>query len=610
MSNKTLILTLAALLILGALAVTPAAAGRPAVAPAQTAVSTPPPAGTPDPAPGGVPAASAGGLIFAQHCAACHGLAGHGDGSQAAQVTQQTGSPLPDLGSADYARTKSLADWYTAITDGRVDKLMPPFKDSLNDAERQAVLFYVLTLTTPADSIDAGRQAYAANCARCHGTTGAGDGLDAKQPLPDFTKFNTLFALSQKDLFDAIVQKHPDVPANATLTDAQRWALADAVRAFGYTYAEPAALAKIEISVTGVVTNATNGGQPVDGVPFTLYAFDSAILHSQTTSPVPSVTLSGTVTGGAFAFPAMKVPAEGLLWATLTYQDVRYSAFEVIAPDVVTATLPITVFDAISDPSAVQVNQLHVLLEPQGTVMNVTEILALSAQGNHAFNGTLSFDLPAGATNVTFPPSENSGEFIATQYGFAGQLPVKPGDNAQVVVDFRLPYDNGLQFSQKMAYAAQSVSVAVPDGTALQGSGLQKVDMGEQTPQGTQGQPLAIYTVSAVQAGGTLELSIAGKPFDWTTVLAGAGALLLVLGAFGIWYRQRRQSAAGLPDDEDEDEDQDEGEALPEPGEEPDREALLQAIADLDDAFDDGRVDEARYRRERAALKAQLARKS
>jgi hypothetical protein len=64
-----------------------------------------------------------GAPIYADKCAPCHGEAGQGDGPQAAQLP----NPATPIGSSEVARRASPQDWYAAVTNGNLERFMPPF---------------------------------------------------------------------------------------------------------------------------------------------------------------------------------------------------------------------------------------------------------------------------------------------------------------------------------------------------------------------------------------------------------------------------------------------------------------------------------------------------
>ena len=74
-------------------------------------------------------------LIFAEKCAPCHGETGLGDGEQGIQL----GVTVPAFGLPEIARPASLAQWYTIVTRGNMERFMPPFA-SLSDQERWDVV--------------------------------------------------------------------------------------------------------------------------------------------------------------------------------------------------------------------------------------------------------------------------------------------------------------------------------------------------------------------------------------------------------------------------------------------------------------------------------------
>src|SRR5829696_778047 len=128
---------------------------------------TPPPnyvAPTPAPtlvlSPAQAPSVENGNAIFAEKCAPCHGETGLGDGEQGIQL----GVTVPAFGLQEVARPASLAQWYTTVTRGNMERFMPPFT-SLSDQERWDVSAYAMTLHTSQEEIEKGKQLFETNCA-------------------------------------------------------------------------------------------------------------------------------------------------------------------------------------------------------------------------------------------------------------------------------------------------------------------------------------------------------------------------------------------------------------------------------------------------------------
>ena len=126
-----------------------------------------------------------GGPIFLEKCAPCHGQNGNGDGPQASQLP----NPVAALASPEVARASTPENWYTQVTQGNLERFMPPFS-SLSDRQRWDVVAYSYSLSTSDSEVALGEELYRANCARCHGEEGRGDGPEAAD-LPvaatDFT---------------------------------------------------------------------------------------------------------------------------------------------------------------------------------------------------------------------------------------------------------------------------------------------------------------------------------------------------------------------------------------------------------------------------------------
>ena len=93
-----------------------------------------------------------GATIFAQNCAACHGNKGLGDGPQSMQLPVT----VPGIGLSEIARSASPAEWFKIVTQGNLERFMPPFVGALSDQERWDVISYVFTLHTTADQLAQG----------------------------------------------------------------------------------------------------------------------------------------------------------------------------------------------------------------------------------------------------------------------------------------------------------------------------------------------------------------------------------------------------------------------------------------------------------------------
>jgi len=128
-----------------------------------------------------------GAALYANHCAACHGLSGAGDGPGAASLR-----PRPaNLGVHSY-RLERLAEVLWHGVDGTS---MPAWRDR-SPQDLAAIAAYVRQISVPGDpprplredtvrptpqELELGARVYAANCTQCHGVDGAGDGWAAGQ---------------------------------------------------------------------------------------------------------------------------------------------------------------------------------------------------------------------------------------------------------------------------------------------------------------------------------------------------------------------------------------------------------------------------------------------
>lgn len=568
------------------------------------------------------PNPASGQSIYAEKCAPCHGETGLGDGERAADLP----NPVAPLGVPDLARSASPAQWYLVVTQGNLERFMPPFP-SLTPRQVWDVIAFTYTLSDPHKSVNEGQDIFQATCAGCHGSDGKGQGEQAAGlEMIDFTDQEIMASKSAADLFQSISNGvAPAMPAYAEeLSEDQRWTLTTYIRSL--TFAADGQLAETESQaavtaedmlqpaiepteaitptqvtgvISGLVENGSGGELPQD-LEIMLHGFENqSLVITQT------VTLDDS---GTYTFSDIEMPHGMMFFTTLQHQGVTYgSDVGSLTPGQTSLDLPITIFDTTQDASGLKLDRLHLFFEqvdPQ--TMRVAELLVMSNTGSQtivapaAGQASFAFSLPSGFENLQFQDGEIGGRYLQTADGFADTTPIYPGVSSyQVLLAYTLPYQRSLELVQPMSVPADAVVILVPaENFKLKGENL-----AEAGTRDVDGVPYQQYQVENLQAGDQLRLTVSSSfslaSGAQSSLVIGLAALGLALVGGGAWmYVRSRKSddeADGLED----------GQAEPgENAQSPDD--LMDAILALDDLFHAGRIDEATYLERRSVLKDRL----
>ena len=575
--------------------------------------------------PPATPDASTGLEIFAERCSNCHGPMGLGDGEMASQLPQ----PPAAIGSQEYLRQAVPAEMFDVVTNGVLESGMPPFgpansSDPLDETSRWNAIAAVYSLGTPPDALETGEGVYQAACSDCHGPDGVAEAFD-------LTAQSYWASRSNQQVFDTLaaggdaVSEHEEID----LSEEEVWAVVDYARTFSYDYASPMeAFAPIEAAtITGTVVNETTGEPLGAGVPVELNTF--------TADFEPSTTMTATLDEeGTFNFNLTMVPADQVYVATVEYNDISFgSDFGEIDRESPVLELPITVYEQTSDPAAVRVGQLHVILEFTEEEVQVSELYQFSHDAPTVFigesgdpaQGTVQLTLPDGASTPSFSrtfgsmdsffPAEN---VIPTDNGWADTVPLRPGQSTlSLLVRYTLPYESGSEIAHPVHYDVDHVNLVL----TTPGVTLADAEESQWTSQGQQamgGGSFLSYIRDDVPAGESVAFSLEGEPRpqsggqgggsaavapdESTEILIGGGVLLLA-AAVGVYLARlwRRQS---LPEPVGAEEVAEPTAPIEERAAR--KEELLQAIAQLDDAYEAGEIDEDAYEERRQALKEAL----
>jgi mono/diheme cytochrome c family protein len=594
------------------------------------------------------PNPSAGASIYAEKCAPCHGTEGMGDGPQAAQLP----NPVPAIGRTDVSHSARPADWYNIVTNGNLERYMPPFQ-SLSEGQRWDVIAYVLSMSTTADRTSAGETLYQENCAACHGPEGAGDGPQAAGLSSAVTNFSDQQTMSQRstdDLYQAIKNGSGQaMPAFADqLTDDEIWNLADYLRSLSFT-SQPAASANAGSGgtagsgttsgndgqaavppsgdttsgsssgsqnsqigvVSGTVTNGSGGTVPSD-ITLTLHGLDNMqVVYTDTT------TINADDT---FAFDGVELPENRVYVVTTEFNGATFgSDVGVVSAGQDQIVLPVTVYDTTTDTSVLNVDRLHVFFDfSQPDVVQVVELYVISNPTNKTVvaaedGGPVAhFTVPADATNLQFQSGSLDARYVKTDDGFADTASVSPGQGQyQVMYAFDMPYQRKMDLSQSFNMPVDAMIVMTPaSGVSLRSDYLQSTGQTD-----VQGEAYETYTGGSLPVGQSMSFTLSGlpgasgvssllsTPTSSTSLIIGLGALGLVLVVAGVWL-YRRNGRAQVTD---------EAEAEPvvnapaaEESTYNDPETVMDAIIALDDLYASGELPEDVYLNRRAELKARL----
>ncbi len=536
------------------------------------------------------PSALRGQGIFESRCVRCHGTEGKGDGPMVSQLP----APPPSFADVAHMRQVTPADYFDIITNGRTNALMPPWKDALSLQERWDVLFYVWSLGTDAQRIQTGQAVYQRECATCHADDGSG------VPTADLSDLRTTLHMSQADLVQAIRKGHDATGWTDKLTDEEHWAVADYVRTFVYEPTFVALSATGEGVIRGKVVQGTpNGPTDFKGLSVTVFPF----VGEKALTPITVTTQAD----GTFEVTDLPTSDDRRYGLQVEYKGIRYLYPELISfKDAKTVTPEVKVYETTRDPSAIHVERHHLIIDFTAEGMRVAELYIFRNAGDRTFVGdgeTLRLPLPANAEGVRFDDPRMERSTRLQDHAVVDTLPVLPGTR-QVLLSYQVPYQGeSATFTKEIAYPTASMNVLVADvGVKVTAEGFTQED-----PVTTQdGTRFLNYTRTGMAPGSQLVLELSNLPRpggpraavtpDRSATLRWLGLGLAVLAvAFGAAYPALRpRLLLG------------EGAAAETALLRRRRQVLLQEIADLDDAFEAGEVEETEYRRTRATLKAEL----
>ncbi len=369
-------------------------------------------------------------------------------------------------------------------------------------------------------------------------------------------------------------------------------------------------------TLEGRVVNGTSGGPEV-GAGVTVF------LHVLVGEAEVDVLETVTDSDGSFAFEGLDTKPELEYWPEAIYLGVAYGPDEPFhfGEGETTLEVTLTVFETTDDDSGIRLNNVHIIAESFEQVLRISEIHFVGNSLDQTYVGaeeagrpaTVLFPLPPNAVGVASGEGSEEGRFIEVDGGLQDTDPVPPGiDRSLVFFSYHMMVSGeAVPLERTFAYPVDNLSLLVAQ-PGLEFRSDQLISMGQENFQGQQyefysvqgldaGTPLQIELLPVAGASGGTGMPAAPVESGMTSTSAatrGNQSLLLwlglgltalvVVGAVVYPFATKGTGGSGSP-----------AASL---SSSPESRQLVAELADLEDAFEAGEVEEEAYERRRTVL--------
>jgi mono/diheme cytochrome c family protein len=530
-----------------------------------------------------------GETLFAANCVPCHGSFGQGDGElvQSGQVANPG-----DFTDAENAADQSPLDYFRIITNGKLGSLMLPWSDRLSNIERWALALYTYALHYQLEQ------------------TGEEDHPDLLAALADrfgdLTEPQSLIDVSDKEMIDVLKTVDPDVietAARATVAKARARLFDADTMATVLEQSETAEPQTEEtITVSGQIDNDTAGGVVPEDVTVQLDIFESETLEDATTLTT-NIISDGDATAG-YEFTDVPVRPQALYLVSVNYQGRNFATPFQVASGQSTVAIPVTIYEATTDPSVVSIDRVIIEVFGTGDVLEMRYEFVVSNHSDRMLIGDetladgrqIALEFPLPPASVFVPDGTERFFFDEQDFVLYDTRALLPGEEQSIRFLTVVPYEQAaiIEFPVAYQFDGQAIVVMSTDSLTITSDQLMPIDQ-----EAVEIESQAYANNLNLQPGDLLRFEVRGNipAFGTSTdntvttsdnllpVLLGGGAVILVLLAAAFWLARR----SGTPRRAD-----------------ARVQALVREIERLDAEHEAGQINHDLYRQQRADLQAQL----
>ncbi|HEU0003912.1 MAG TPA: hypothetical protein VFQ36_23600 [Ktedonobacteraceae bacterium] len=379
--------------------------------------------------------------------------------------------------------------------------------------------------------------------------------------------------------------------------------------------------------ISGQLRDGTKRNAPVVGQSVTLQ-----MAQGQNASDLKTVT---TDAHGMFSFSGLNTD-KTISYAIYTlYQKAQYFTDLIALSDKPVQQVNLQVYDATSSVSNIAVVQANVLLDKadaQHGLLNITENFVFENLGLTTYVGSLQatgqkpnalrFSLPTGARQLSLKVGFDGYNVIQVDPGFASDAAIPPG-TSQFAFSFQVPYSaSHYDFAYTAVYPTVDLSVLMPlDYHATSGTLTSQgtTNVNQQSYQQLQAKQLLAGAQVHVELDGlpapANQVSTAQADQNPPWFIAIVALMLAIVAATWFVYirmqrrrtsARRKQATKSVSSRKAGNASQRSTQAKAERPATEEQETLLQALLELDKAYETGTIKKAEYQERRATMKARL----
>ncbi len=378
--------------------------------------------------------------------------------------------------------------------------------------------------------------------------------------------------------------------------------------------------------ISGQLRDGTKRNAPVVGQSVTLQ-----MAQGQTASDFKTVI---TDAHGMFSFSGLNTD-KTISYAVYTlYQKAQYFTDLISLSDKPAQQVNLIVYDATTSVSNIAIVQANVLIDKadaQHGLLNITESFVFENLGLTTYVGSLPangqkpnalrFSLPTGARQLSLKVGFDGYNVVQVDPGFASDAAVPPGQS-QFAFSFQVPYSaSHYDFADTVVYPIVDLSVLTPlDYHASSGilTSQGSVNVSQQAYQQLEAKQLLAGTQVHVELDGlptpTNQANAVQTDQSPPWFIAIVVLMLAIVAITWFVYvsmqrrsaAQRRKTAKGASKNKAAVTAQHPARAKAELSTREEQEPLLQALLELDKAYEAGTIKKAEYQERRASLKARL----